>query len=284
MQIILKSCKNHAKGRQGREPEAIVLQATNQILDSSLADANNPTTKSSFHYIIAADGRIIQLVKDEDTALHCPGVLTPSWRHIKPKLNPNLYTIGIGLETNSNQPITKQALFACAGLIAKLCSKWDIDINPHKIIGVDQINPRLKANNPGASVDFSKLLSLARNNKSTNKPEGEQPPKQAEVPKQNMTEQLQKQVSLLELKCADLESQLKKVSMQKLAHVPEVKSLINQNSRLTEEIYLLQQENRSNRPSTNRSVQRQLGNPAEYLSFRELLVAIVNKIFKPLSR
>jgi N-acetyl-anhydromuramyl-L-alanine amidase AmpD len=75
----------------------------------------NPVTYSSAHYVIAKDGRMTQLVKNEDVAWHAGTVSNPTPEAIKvlPKTilgtykNPNESFIGIELEWFTGDAITE---------------------------------------------------------------------------------------------------------------------------------------------------------------------------------
>ena len=87
---------NFIKGRPfGLRPEAVVIH----IIDGSLAAGESvfrdPATHKSAHYAVSHSGEIHQFVDEKDTAFHAGIVVNPTWALLKPRVNPNFYTIGI---------------------------------------------------------------------------------------------------------------------------------------------------------------------------------------------
>src|SRR5262249_852030 len=98
MDIRKQPCapENFRSGRPpGMRPEAIVVHISTGTLASADDWFNDPQAKVSAHYIVGKSGVIHQYVEENDTAFHAGTVVQPSWRLIKPKVNPNYYTIGI---------------------------------------------------------------------------------------------------------------------------------------------------------------------------------------------
>lgn len=85
----------------------------------------NPVTYSSAHYIIAKDGRVTQLVKNEDVAWHAGTVSNPTKeaQAVLPKTilgtykNPNQSFIGIELEWFQGDIITEKQVVETLNII-----------------------------------------------------------------------------------------------------------------------------------------------------------------------
>lgn len=62
---------NYVKGRNNREVDRIVLHYTaGSSIKGALSTFTNPSKSVSAHYIIGKDGKIVQIVKEEDTSYH----------------------------------------------------------------------------------------------------------------------------------------------------------------------------------------------------------------------
>lgn len=148
------------KGRQGYRPEAVVIH----IMEGSLASADSwfraPESKVSAHYGIGKTGEIHQYVGEADTAFHAGRVWKPGWQSLKPRVNPNLYTIGIEHEGKGESPWPDTMYAASARLIADVCTRWSIPIDRTHIVGHREIYGRKTC--PNHAVDFDKLIRMAR--------------------------------------------------------------------------------------------------------------------------
>ncbi len=126
---------------------------------------------SSAHYVIAKDGRMTQLVADNDVSWHCGNVSNPTQRALGllpvvngKILNPNQSFIGIELEWFVGQPITEAQFTAMQGIITKggiknpiiLCHKEVTDYKSD----FDQPTMTLILNRLGIQKDTSKLAPL----------------------------------------------------------------------------------------------------------------------------
>lgn len=162
MDIVYKEVQNKSTGRFGYKPEAIVLHIAEGWLAGAHSWFNNPSSQASAHYMVGKNGIIWQFVKDEDTSWHAGGVNQPRWSLLKPKINPNLYTIGIEHEGFTGEAWTNEMYEASSDLIAYLCGKYQIPLDRNHIIGHNQINSVSRDRCPGDGVDIDKLITLAR--------------------------------------------------------------------------------------------------------------------------
>jgi N-acetylmuramoyl-L-alanine amidase len=119
---------NRHKGREGFRPEAVVVH----IMEGTLASTDSwflaPESQVSAHYGVGRDGKIHQYVGESDTAFHAGRVWKPKWGSIKPKVNPNLYTIGIEHEGSGESEWPDAMYGSSAKLIAEVCTRWSIPI------------------------------------------------------------------------------------------------------------------------------------------------------------
>lgn len=162
MNTVWKPVKNKSNGRFGYNPEAIVIHIAEGWLNGAYSWFNNPSSQASSHYMIGKNGVIWQFVADEDTAWHAGGVNQPRWALLKPRINPNLYTIGIEHEGFTGEAWTQEMYDASSELIASLCTKFKIPLDRNHIIGHNQINSVSRDRCPGNGVDLDKLIELAK--------------------------------------------------------------------------------------------------------------------------
>lgn len=149
---------NFKPGRNGRKPIAIVDHITAGLMPGCLSWMRNPKSKASAHYLVCRDGRIFQMVKDEDTAYHAGAVNKPNWP-LYNGTNPNYYTIGIEHEGQPFEPLTDAQYQATLWLHKMLCAKWGIPITNNSIIGHYRIDSVNRPNCPGPKFPWTRLFN-----------------------------------------------------------------------------------------------------------------------------
>lgn len=148
---------NFHRGRPfGLRPEAVVMH----IMDGSFAAGesvfHDPTTQKSAHYGISKTGEIHQYVDDNDTAFHAGIVVNPTWSLLKPRINPNFYTIGIEHEGRADDVWPEAQLAASACLISEIAERWRIPLDDSHVIQHRQI--RASKTCPGNWLQIGALL------------------------------------------------------------------------------------------------------------------------------
>src|SRR3989442_13132003 len=108
---------NHAVGRGGNTVELIVDHWTVVMFEGAIRRFENPASILSAHYIIGSDGRIAQLVSEDDTAYHA-GVFAVNQR-----------SIGIEHEAGPAMPPTDALYSASARLHADIASRHSLSLN-----------------------------------------------------------------------------------------------------------------------------------------------------------
>jgi hypothetical protein len=152
---------NFRKGRPtGFAPEAIVIHIIDGSLQSAGVHFNDPASIVSAHYAVGKDGSIHQFVEESDTAFHAGVVVNPSWQLLKPRVNPNFYTIGIEHEGRPDDPWSEVQYETSATLVAEVAARWDIPLTGDRVIRHHQI--RATKSCPGTKVDIEQLLRRAR--------------------------------------------------------------------------------------------------------------------------
>ena len=148
------------KGREGFRPEAVVIH----IIEGSLAAADSwflaPESKVSAHYGVGRTGEVHQYVGEADTAFHAGRVWKAKWGRLKPRVNPNLYTIGIEHEGRGASEWPDAMYESSARLIADVCTRWSIPIDREHIVGHREIYGRKTC--PNDAVDLDRLIAMAR--------------------------------------------------------------------------------------------------------------------------
>lgn len=168
MRIIQKKSPNSRKGRGGHLPIAVVIHVMEGTLAGTDAWFASKESTVSAHYGIGKGGEVHQYVQEEDFAQHAGVVDKPSWKLIKSTgegtrqkyVNPNYYTIGIEHEGKAGEPFTDAMYEASSELIAAISERWQIPIDDQHVITHHSI--RFAKSCPGAGVDMSKLIEMAR--------------------------------------------------------------------------------------------------------------------------
>lgn len=149
---------NFRSGRNGRKPLAIVNHITAGSYPGCLSWMQNPASQASAHYLVLRDGRILQLVKDEDTAWHAGIANKPNWK-LYDGTNPNAYTIGIEHEGTDGE-LTEAQYQSTLWLHRQLMAKYPaIKPDSDHIIGHYRIDSVNRPNCPGPKFPWAKLLA-----------------------------------------------------------------------------------------------------------------------------
>lgn len=143
--IEWKGCHgDNFKTSVGTRPiKAIVLHLMDGTLVGTDAWFNDPKSKVSAHYGVGRNGEIHRYVQDNDVAFHAGQVVQPSWSlisHFKP--NPNEMTLGIeheGVADEFDRDFPDAQVSASAALVAALCAKYSIPLEPTYVIGHHEI-------------------------------------------------------------------------------------------------------------------------------------------------
>jgi N-acetyl-anhydromuramyl-L-alanine amidase AmpD len=153
--------ENFRRGRPaGFTPDAIVLHRTGGSRNSLRARFNDPAASLSVHYVVARDGRVDQYVAETDTAFHAGVVVNPAWPLIRPKVNPNFYTIGIELEGTHGDDWPGPQITSTAALIANVARRWHIPLDAEHVVVHSAI--RNSSRCPGATCPLARIIATAK--------------------------------------------------------------------------------------------------------------------------
>jgi N-acetylmuramoyl-L-alanine amidase len=160
---------NFRTGRSDHKIEAIVIHLMDGSLESCDNWFNTPLAKreaagwkmgpSSAHYGVGKDGAVHQYVHEEDEAYHAGHVQSPSWKHLKPGVNPNLYTVGIEHEGKVEDVWTEAQVASSVQLIAQVAKRWSIPLDRDHVVGHHEIYAPKPCPGPHANLD--KLIAMA---------------------------------------------------------------------------------------------------------------------------
>ncbi len=163
--------ENFTVGRSGQKVQAVVLHIAAGPLTAVFPTFNNPARQASAHFCIGKNGTIEQYVSINDTAYanglswvnnqwqNARGkVVQPTWQNIIAKTNPNLYTVSIEHEGQSDEEWTEEMYAANNRLLVWLAEQFKLAYLPHRtLIGHYEIDPVDKANCPGPHVEYVKM-------------------------------------------------------------------------------------------------------------------------------
>lgn len=140
---------NAGRRRNGAQPELIVLHFT--AMESAEAACERLCDRAaevSAHYLIAADGRLWQLVAEEDRAWHAGA---GSWGGAA---DVNSRSIGVELDNDGHAPFAAPLMSVLEPLLARLMADWAIP--PERVIGHSDMAPERK-DDPGRRFDWRRL-------------------------------------------------------------------------------------------------------------------------------
>jgi hypothetical protein len=138
---------------------AIVDHITAGLMPGCQSWFQNPASKASAHFIVTRDGRILQFVKEGDTAWHAGEANKPNWKLFDGQ-NPNRYTVGIEHEAFAGQGLTEVQYQASLWLHRYLVQKYSqIKVDSDHILGHYRIDSVNRPNDPGAEFPWARLFN-----------------------------------------------------------------------------------------------------------------------------
>lgn len=154
-------------------PEIVVIHSTEGTLESAISWCMNPKSKASYHYIVGTNGKIVEMVRPENTAWHAGKVHKEKVTLPHPERNPNTYTLGIAYAGHAAKGPTLQQFVTMAILIEHLCKTNSIEVDethilPHHAIRSDKTCP-------GSPTLTSSLAFVARLRAELKAPENKTP-------------------------------------------------------------------------------------------------------------
>jgi hypothetical protein len=105
-------CPNQSSRNGARITSIVQHYTTSRSIDGTISHFLSPSSRVSSHYIIAQDGKIVQIVKDSDKAWHCLGF--------------NANSIGIEHSAEPGDPLTDKQSASSARLVNWLVKEYGI--------------------------------------------------------------------------------------------------------------------------------------------------------------
>lgn len=140
---------NFGARRGVAQPNMVMLHYTAMTSAEGARDwLCNPEAQVSAHYVIAEDGRLWQLVEEEQRAWHA-GV--GAWGQI---CDVNSHSIGIEIANTGDQPFPEPQMAVLEDLLRGMMDRWSIP--PHRVIGHSDAALGRKID-PGARFDWRRL-------------------------------------------------------------------------------------------------------------------------------
>lgn len=132
-----------------RRPQVVIIHhTTNDNPDSALKTLTDPARRVSSHYLIARDGRIMQLVDERERAWHAGR----SWWGGLEDLNSS--SIGIELDNTGHEPFAEPLIISLLALLRDLKQRFSIPTE--NFLGHGDIAPGRKVD-PSAMFPWRRL-------------------------------------------------------------------------------------------------------------------------------
>ncbi|WP_294266276.1 N-acetylmuramoyl-L-alanine amidase [Propionivibrio sp.] len=104
-----------------RRPNLVIIHHTSDdTFDEALSTLSTPERKVSAHYLIGRDGRIVQLVNENDRAWHAGKSWWGGFTDI------NSASLGIELDNNGNEPFPEAQIDALLALLGDIRQRYAI--------------------------------------------------------------------------------------------------------------------------------------------------------------
>lgn len=162
---------NFTPGRGGRRIVAIVDHITAGALAPSLNWLLNPVSQASSHYVVARDGTLYQLVREEDTAWGAGIDFTRGYASYNSDLaipfirqcwadstNPNAIIVNVEHEADLGEGLTEAQYAATLALHRHLCRTWSIPADGEHVVGHSKIDAVNRPNDPGSAFPWPRLF------------------------------------------------------------------------------------------------------------------------------
>jgi len=147
--ILQHPSPNCGPRRDGARPDIVVIHYTAMTTAAdALARLCDPMAEVSAHYLICAQGRIWQMVDEDQRAWHAGA---GRWGDIT---DVNSRSIGIELANRGDHPFAAAQMDALEGLLAGIMARWAIP--PERVIGHSDMAP-LRKSDPGPRFDWRRL-------------------------------------------------------------------------------------------------------------------------------
>lgn len=149
MQVLRCPSPNFGPRRDGLTPDLIVLHYTAMATaQAALERLCDPEYEVSAHYLIHRDGRLYQMVDEDQRAWHAGA---GEWRG---QGDVNSRSVGIEIDNTGRAPFSEPQLNTLETLLPAIMQRWSIA--PENIIGHSDMAPERKAD-PGPRFPWERL-------------------------------------------------------------------------------------------------------------------------------
>ncbi len=162
MEFPFFASPNFTPGRK-KEIKAIIVHRTFGSLEKTVRRCFDADFWESFHFLISQEGKIVQLVKCQDTAWHCGWISNPQApTYLKP--NPNFSSIGIACEDRQEGETADENFWtpeqenSLRKLLTYLQKNLGIQADSRHIFGHSAIDPQRSPQDPGPFLDWDKII------------------------------------------------------------------------------------------------------------------------------
>lgn len=133
---------------------AVVIHYTASLnIEGTIDWFRRSESQVSAHYVVGRDGRVVQMVRDEDTAWHA-GRSSMRPNEVPPgEPNVNGFSIGIELVGTADSGFTDKQLASLYSLLEVLVGRYKI--LPERVVGHETIAPGRKIDPSGYAKQFN---------------------------------------------------------------------------------------------------------------------------------
>ena len=135
---------------------AIVIHYTGSMsIESTISWFLRPESKVSAHYVVGREGRVVQMVMDDQVAWHAGrSAMRPTLPDTDPRkeVNVNKFSLGIELVGDADSGFTDRQLASLYELIAVLVQRYKIP--PERVVGHSTVSPGRKIDPEGFTDQF----------------------------------------------------------------------------------------------------------------------------------
>jgi N-acetylmuramoyl-L-alanine amidase len=144
---------NFRAGRRKPISAVVVHYTGDTSLDGTIGWFKRSDSKVSAHYVIGRDGRVVQMVQEEDTAWHAGrSAMDPNHKPAPTEPNVNDFSIGIELVGTPDSGFTDRQLASFYEVLAQVVTRYNV--RPDRVVGHLHIAPGRKIDPDGYNAQF----------------------------------------------------------------------------------------------------------------------------------
>lgn len=145
------------RSKRSKPISAIVLHYTGSLnIEGTVAWFKDPESRVSAHYVVGRDGRVVQMVPEEEVAWHAGrSAMRPNLPDGDPHKEPNVnsFSVGIELVGTADSGFTDRQLASLYTIIEVLVARYKVA--PERVVGHLHISPGRKIDPDGYAKQFN---------------------------------------------------------------------------------------------------------------------------------